>query len=56
MGHGIGGATRDQVRQAMVDLDDAREFVGLVGAHERDVPYMDAFPTGWGDRWGDALD
>ena len=54
--HGVGGATREQVRQAMVDRDDAGEFVGLVGARDRDAPLMDAFPTGWGDIWGGALD
>ena len=56
VGHGVGGATREQVRQAMMDRDDVGEFVGLVGAHDRDAPPMDAFPTGWGDSWGDALD
>ncbi len=32
------------------------EFDGVRMAHETDVPLRDAFPIGWGDVGGDALD
>ena len=56
VGHSEGGATREQIRQSLIDRDDAGEFVGLVGAQDRDAPMTDAFPTGWGVTWGDTLD
>ncbi len=39
----------------MLDRADSGEFVGMWTSHETDVPPRDAFPTGWGGSWGDAL-
>ena len=35
---------------------DKGEHLGLFGTHETDVPVRDAFPSGLGDCWGNALD
>ncbi len=40
----------------MHDRADAGEFRGVLMAYETDVPLKDAFPNGWGDIGGDALD
>ena len=40
----------------MIDRADEGEFVGMYMAHETDEPTWDAFPSGWGDIGGDALD
>ena len=45
-----------QVKQAMRDKWDAGDHATLWMAHETDVLTRDAFPSGWGDCWGDALD
>ena len=37
-------------------LGDDVEFDRVWMAHETDVPLLDAFPNGWGDAGGDALD
>jgi len=49
-------ATKAQVRQEMRDRADVGEFEGMWLAHETDGPAKDAFPNGWGDIGGDALD
>jgi hypothetical protein len=56
VGTGVLGTNKAQWRQEFISRADAGEDVGLHGAQDRDVPLSDAFPTGWGDRWGDALD
>ena len=50
------GTDMAQRRQDILGRADACEYVGLWTANETDVPPRDAFPTGWGDGWGDALD
>ncbi len=45
-----------QVKQAMIDRADEGEFGGMYMARETDEPTRDAFPNGWGDIGGDALD
>ena len=40
----------------MLGRSDAGEHVGLCMAHDTVVPSRDAFPVGWGESWGDALD
>ncbi len=44
------GRNMAQIRRHMMDLADAGEMTGLYMAHETDVPMMDAFSFGWGDR------
>jgi hypothetical protein len=55
---GIGrlGPNRAEVRAEMQERADAGEFDGMWMPHETDVPVRDAFPNGWGDARGDALD
>ncbi len=50
------GPNKDQVRAEMQERADGGEFDGVWMAHETDVPLRDAFPNGWGDAGGDALD
>ena len=40
----------------MRDRADVGEFVGMWIAHEMDEPTREAFPNGWWDIGGDALD
>jgi hypothetical protein len=40
----------------MIGRADEGEFVGMYMDHETDEPTRDAFPNGWGDIGGDALD
>ena len=56
VGTGAAGINKAQVRQAMIDRADEGELVGMYMAHETDEPTRDAFPNGWGDIGGDALD
>ena len=56
MGAGRMGPNKAQVRAAMQDRADGGEFAGMWMAHETDVPVRDAFPNGWGECGGDALD
>jgi hypothetical protein len=56
VGTGAAGINKAQVRQVMIDRADEGEFVGMYMAHETDEPTRDAFPSGWGDIGGDALD
>ncbi len=44
------------VRAEMQERANEGEFEGVWMAHETDVPLRDAFPNGWGDVEGDALD
>ncbi len=55
---GIGrlGPNKAQVRAEMQERVDDGSFDGVWMAHETDVPLRDAFPNGWGDAGGDALD
>ena len=55
---GIGrlGPNKAQVRVEMQERADDGSFDGVWMAHETDVPLRDAFPNGWGDARGDALD
>jgi hypothetical protein len=55
---GIGrlGRNKAQVRAEMQERANDGEFDGVWMAHETDVPLRDAFPNGWGDAGGDALD
>ena len=50
------GPNKAQVRAEMWERADGGEFDGVCMAHETDVPLRSAFPNGWGDAWGDALD
>ena len=56
VGSGRLGPNKAQVRAEMQERADAGEFDGMWMAHETDVPVRDAFPNGWGDAGGDALD
>jgi hypothetical protein len=56
VGSGQSAPNMAHVRQDMRGTGDKGEHLGLFGAHERDVPLKDAFPSGWGDCWGVALD
>jgi len=56
VGIGQAASNRARVRQTMRDMGDAREHATLWIAHETDIPSHDAFPSGWGVCWGDALD
>jgi hypothetical protein len=55
---GIGrlGPNKAQVRAEMHERADDGSFDGVWMAHETDVPLWVAFPNGWGDAGGDALD
>ena len=55
---GVGrlGPNKAQVRAEMQERANEGEFVGVRMAHETDVPLRDAFPSGWGDVGGNALD
>jgi hypothetical protein len=55
VGTGKSGTNRAQIRQDILERADLGEHMGLYMAHESDTPFRDAFPTGWGDGWGDAL-
>ncbi len=52
------GATvnKAQLRHHMRGRADEGHHDGLFMAHETDVPIRAAFPSRWGDCWGDALD
>ena len=56
VGTGRMGPNKAQVRAKMQDRADGGEFAGMWMAHETDVPITDAFPNGWGECGGDALD
>ena len=56
VGAGRLGPNKAQVRAEMQERADEGEFDGVWMAHETDVPLRDAFPNGWGDVGGDALD
>ena len=56
VGSGQLAPNRAPIRQDMRGRGDKGEHLGLFSAHETDAPVMDAFPSGWGDCWGDALD
>ncbi len=56
VGTGTAGVNKAQVRQEMIGRADEGEFVGMYMAHETDKPTRDAFPNGWGDIGGHALD
>jgi hypothetical protein len=56
VGTGTTGTNKAQIRRVMIDRADDGEFRGLYMAHETDEPTRDAFPSGWGDIGGDALD
>jgi hypothetical protein len=56
VGTGRTGSNRAQIRQEMVERGDKGEYDGIFMAHETDAPLRDAFPSGWGIYWGDALD
>ena len=53
---GQSAPNKAHVRHDMRGTGDMGGHLGLFGAHETDVPARDAFPSGWGDCWGDALD
>jgi hypothetical protein len=55
---GIGrlGPNKVQVRAEMQERANEGEFEGVWMGHETNVPLRDAFPNGWGDARGDALD
>ena len=53
---GAAGINKAQVTQATIDRADEGEFERMYMAHETDEPTRDAFPNGWGDIGGDALD
>ncbi len=53
---GWGLTSKAQVRAEMQDMADGGEFAGVWMTHETDVPIRDAFPIGWGECGGDALD
>ena len=50
------GPNKAQVRAEMQERGNEGEFEGVWMVHEIDVPLRDAFPNGWGDAEGDALD
>jgi hypothetical protein len=56
VGTGRLGPNIAQVRAEMRERADDGEFDGVWMAHETDVPLRDAYPNGWGDDGGDALD
>ncbi len=56
VGTGRMGLSKAQVRAEMQARADGGEFAGVWMAHETDVPIRDAFPNGWGECGGDALD
>ena len=56
VGTGAAGINKAQVKHAMLDRADEGELMGMYMAHETDKPTRDAFPIGWGDIRGDALD
>jgi len=56
VGTGRMGSNRAKIRQEMVDRGDRGEHDGIFMARETDVQVRDAFPSRWGDCWGDALD
>ena len=56
VGAGRLGPNKAQVRAEMQERANEGEFDGVRMAHETDVPLRDAFPNGWGDVGGDALD
>ncbi len=56
VGAGRLGPNKAQVRAEMQERANEGEFDGVWMAHETDVPLRNAFPNGWGDAGGDALD
>ncbi len=56
VGRGRLGPNKAHVRAEMQERADEGDFNGVWTAHETDVPLRDAFPSGWGDAGGDALD
>ena len=50
------GPNKAQVLAEMHERANEGEFEGVWMAHETDVPLRDAFPNGWEDVGGDALD
>ncbi len=56
VGTGTTGHNKAQVRQDMLARADEGEFMGMWMAHETDEPTRDAFPNGWGNIGGGALD
>ncbi len=50
------GPNKAHVRAEMQERADEGEFDGVWMAHKTDVLVRDAFPNGWGDARGDALD
>jgi len=55
VGTGESGTNRAHIRQDMVERAHLGEHRGVYLAHENGDPFRDAFPTGWGDGWGDVL-
>jgi len=56
VGFGRLGPNIAQVWAEMQERADDEEFDGVWMSHETDVPLRDAFPNGWEDAGGDALD
>ncbi len=56
VGAGVAGTNKAQIKQDIFVRADVGEHFGLLTAYETEVPPRDAFPTGWGDNWVDALD
>ena len=55
VGTGTTGHNKAHVRQKMIAMAYAGEFMGMWMAHETDEPLRDAFPNGWGGIVEDAL-
>jgi len=55
VGFGTTGQNKAQVRQDMMAMSYASEFMGMWMAHETDEPLRDTFPNGCGDMGEDAL-
>jgi len=54
---GIGQSLSNKAQtRGMMGMGDMEEHAGLFMLHETDAPMRDAFPSRWGDSWGDALD
>ncbi len=56
VGTGRMGPNTAQVRVEIQERADEGEFAKVWMAHEMDVLVRDAFPNGWGECGGDALD
>ena len=53
---GASWINKAHVEQEMIGRADEGEFLGTYMDHKTDKPTRDAFPNGWRDIGGDALD